>query len=258
MSETGASSGATPSALCGARSGSLRRNLTTAIEEGGRALAAYLSARDKGQAAEDMAGTATDVLKHAHQGRRILDGRPARLVEAQTRLFANYFSVWQTSMAQAAGKGLAAAVAPKAGDKRFKDPDWTDNPVFSALKQLYLATTRWAEELVEKAEGLDEPTRLKARFYIQQINNALSPTNFLITNPEVLKETAASNAENLARGMKMLAEDIEAGHGTLRLRQTDFSSFKLGENIATTPGKVVFQNELCQVIQYQQTVVGRS
>jgi polyhydroxyalkanoate synthase len=107
--------------------------------------------------------------------------------------------------------------------------------------------------LVEEAEGVDEPTRHKARFYLQQINNALAPTNFLFTNPEVLKETAANNAENLARGMEMLAEDIEAGGGSLRLRQTDPSKFRLGENIATTPGKVVFQNDVCQVIQFAQS-----
>ena len=228
------------------------RNLARAIEEGGRALAAYLKPRDKGQAAEDIASATTDVLKTLGKVGEYWTADPGRLVEAQTRLFANYFSVWQSSVALAAGSGQASAVTPGPGDKRFNDPDWTGNPIFSSLKQLYLATSRWAEELVEKAEELDEPTRQKARFYIQQINNALSPTNFLITNPEVLKETAATNAENLVRGMRMLAEDIEAGHGSLRLRQTDLSRFKLGENIGISPGKVIYQNDICQIIQYEQ------
>ena len=125
--------------------------------------------------------------------------------------------------------------------------------MFWALKQLYLATTRWAEELVDQADDVDQATRHKAHFYLRQINNALAPTNFLLTNPEVLKITAASNAENLVKGMRMLAEDVKSGGGVLLPRQTDTTSFELGENIATTPGKVVFRNELCEVIQYTQT-----
>jgi polyhydroxyalkanoate synthase len=95
-------------------------------------------------------------------------------------------------------------------------------------------------------------TRHKARFYLRQINNALSPTNFAITNPEVLKITAETNAENLVKGMQMLAEDVESGKGVLTPRQTDPTAFKLGENIATTPGKVIFRNPVCEVIQYKQ------
>ena len=125
--------------------------------------------------------------------------------------------------------------------------------MFTALKQLYLATTRWAEELVEEAEGVDDMTRHKARFYLRQINNALSPTNFAITNPEVLRITAESNAENLVKGMRMLAEDVESGKGVLTPRQTDQTAFKLGENLATTPGKVIFRDLVCEVIQYSQT-----
>ena len=125
--------------------------------------------------------------------------------------------------------------------------------MFSALKQLYLATTHWAEQLVDEADGVDDPTRQKARFYLKQINNALSPTNFVLTNPEVLKITAATNAENLVKGMRMLADDVAAGKGVLLPRQSDMAAFKLGKNLATTPGKVVFQNDLCQLIQYAQT-----
>jgi polyhydroxyalkanoate synthase len=177
---------------------------------------------------------------------------PARLVEAQTRLFGSYLAIWQAALAQVAGADGTPAIQPKPGDKRFKDPDWDQNPLFNSLKQFYLATARWAEDLVKEAEGLDPRTRNKARFYLEQINNALAPTNFPLTNPEVLKETAASNAENLAKGMRMLAEDIEAGKGSLRLRQTDATAFKIGENVATTPGKVIHQNDICQIIQYAQ------
>ena len=116
--------------------------------------------------------------------------------------------------------------------------------------QLYLLTTQWAQDLVRNAEGLDPHTRKKAEFYVQQITNALAPSNFVLTNPEVLRETLASSGDNLVRGMKMLAEDIEAGHGTLRIRQSDPANLVVGVNMATTPGKVIFQNELMQLIQY--------
>ena len=119
--------------------------------------------------------------------------------------------------------------------------------------QLYLLTTQWAQELVRNAEGVDPHTRKKAEFYVQQITNALAPSNFVLTNPEVLRETLASNGDNLVRGMKMLAEDIEAGGGTLRIRQSDPANLVVGVNMATTPGKVIYQNELMQLIQYAPT-----
>ena len=121
------------------------------------------------------------------------------------------------------------------------------------MLQLYLLTTQWAQELVKNADGLDPHTRKKAEFYVQQITNAIAPSNFVLTNPEVLRETLASNGDNLVRGMKMLAEDIEAGRGTLRIRQSDPSNLVVGVNMATTPGKVIYQNELMQLIQYTPT-----
>jgi polyhydroxyalkanoate synthase len=119
--------------------------------------------------------------------------------------------------------------------------------------QLYLLTAQWAQELVKNADGIDPHTRKKAEFYVQQITNAIAPSNFVFTNPEVLRETLTSNGDNLVRGMKMLAEDIEAGRGTLRIRQSDPSNLVVGVNMATTPGKVIFQNELMQLIQYTPT-----
>ena len=120
-----------------------------------------------------------------------------------------------------AGEQATPAIEPSPRDKRFKDPEWKSNQFFDFVMQLYLLTTQWAQELVQNAEGLDPHTRKKAEFYVQQITNAIAPSNFVLTNPEVLRETLASNGDNLVRGMKMLAEDIEAGHGTLRIRQSD-------------------------------------
>ncbi len=121
------------------------------------------------------------------------------------------------------------------------------------MKQAYLLGTQWAERLVKDAGGVDETTRKKAEFYVKQIANAVSPSNFVFTNPELLRETLASNGENLVRGMHMLSEDITAGQGTLKIRQSDPSMFDVGRNLAVTPGKVVFQNELLQLIQYEAT-----
>ncbi|MBU2191086.1 MAG: class I poly(R)-hydroxyalkanoic acid synthase, partial [Alphaproteobacteria bacterium] len=124
------------------------------------------------------------------------------------------------------------------------------NAFFDFLKQVYLVTSRWAGDLVENAEGLDEHTRQKANFYVKQVSNAISPSNFILTNPELFRETIASNGENLVRGMKMLAEDITAGKGDLKLRQADDSRFEVGKNIAVSPGKVVGRSDVAEIIQY--------
>ena len=228
----------------------LARNLGKAMEEGGRALAAYLAAQAKGKADGELSGPSAEVLKTVAKVGQYWSADPLRIMAAQTSLFSSYLAVWSHALSQARGEKAEPAFSPKPGDRRFNDPEWTRNPVFSALKQFYLATAFWAEDLVDRAEDLDEHTRHKARFYVEQINNALSPSNFALTNPEVLRETAASNAENLVRGMRMLAEDIETGGGALRIRRTDAKAFKVGENLASTPGKVIFQNDICQIIQY--------
>ena len=139
---------------------------------------------------------------------------------------------------------------PEPRDKRFADPEWSSNQFFDFVKQAYLLTVQWANRLVRDAEGLDPHTRHKAEFYLRQIVNAIAPSNFVLTNPELLRETIASKAENLARGMNMLAEDIRAGEGHLRIRQSDPKNFEVGRTLASTPGKVIFQNELMQLIQY--------
>ena len=127
------------------------------------------------------------------------------------------------------------------------------NQFYDFLKQAYLLTVHWANHLVTDAKGLDPHTQHKAEFYLRQIANAVSPSNFVLTNPELLRETLSTNADNLVRGMHMLAEDIQAGHGDLKIRQSDAKTFEVGRNLALTPGKVIFQNELMQLIQYAPT-----
>jgi polyhydroxyalkanoate synthase len=175
---------------------------------------------------------------------------PQKLMEAQMRLWASYGELWQSAWRRALGEDVAPVATPERGDKRFTDRDWQQNTVFDFLKQFYLLSARWAGDLVEDAQGLDDHTRHKARFYVDQIANAVSPSNFALTNPEVLRATLATNGANLIEGLKNLEEDLKAGQGRLRIKQTDASAFELGKNVATTPGKVVFQNDTFQLIQY--------
>src|SRR5690606_25541434 len=111
-------------------------------------------------------------------------------------------------------------------------------------KQSYLLTSQWMHEIVQKTEGLDEDTRARVDFYTRQFTSAMAPSNFLLTNPEVLEETINTKGENLIKGFRNLLEDLERGHGELKISTTDYDAFRLGENIAVTPGKVVYQNEL--------------
>jgi polyhydroxyalkanoate synthase len=138
---------------------------------------------------------------------------------------------------------------PEPGDNRFKDPEWSEGQYFDFWKQAYLITSRWAEDLTRSTEGVDEKTRQRALFYLNQMLAALSPSNFALTNPEVIRTTLATNAENLVQGMAHFVQDLEKSKDLLRISQTDLSAFEIGRNLAMTPGKVIFQNELIQLIQ---------
>ncbi|WP_018697746.1 PHA/PHB synthase family protein [Amorphus coralli] len=228
-------------------------NLARVLEQGGKALAAYLEPIEKGEVKPDYGDEINDWVKTLSRVGQYWMSDPQRAMEAQTKLWTGYMSVWNSTLQRMAGEEADPAVAPDAQDKRFKDPEWSENNFFDFLKQLYLVTSRWAENLVEGAEDIDEHTRHKAEFYMRQLANALSPSNFILTNPELLRATATSNGENLVRGMKMLAEDIERGHGTLRIRQTTIGGFEVGETMAMTPGKVIAENDVRQLIQYEPT-----
>jgi polyhydroxyalkanoate synthase len=229
------------------------RNLARMVEEGGKALAAYLKPREEGNIKTELADDIADAVKSISQVAEYWLSDPQRAVELQASLGRAYLDLWAGAARRLAGEPAAPAVAPDPKDKRFADPEWSQNQFFDFLKQAYLLTTNWADHLVKNAEGIDPHTRQKAAFYVKQIANAVAPSNFIFTNPELLRETLASNAENLVRGMHMLGEDIQAGHGNLRIRQSDASVFEVGRNLALTPGKVVFQNDLMQLIQYEAT-----
>jgi len=226
-------------------------NLAQAMESTGQALAAYLKARD-GEPATPPSEVG-EVIKTFTAVAEYWLSDSQRSAELQKKIASAYLELWGSSVRRLAGEQVPPVIEPSPRDKRFKDPEWKTNQFFEFVMQLYLLTTRWAHDLVRSAEGLDAHTRKKADFYVQQISNALAPSNFILTNPEVLRETLASSGNNLVRGMKMLAEDIEAGGGSLRIRQSDPANLVVGVNMATTPGKVIFQNELMQLIQYEPT-----
>ena len=178
---------------------------------------------------------------------------PQKLMDAQMQLWNSYTQLWQNTWARALGQETPAVAEPARGDKRFKDKDWQENAVFDFLKQFYLISSNWAQDVVKNADGVDEHTRHKARFYVEQIANAISPTNFALTNPEVLRTTIASNGANLIEGLKNLERDMQSGDGRLHIKQTDMTAFEIGKNIAMTPGKVVFRNATFELIQYSPT-----
>lgn len=178
---------------------------------------------------------------------------PAKLVEAQIGLWQDYLSLWQVTTRRMLGETTQPVAEPDKADRRFKDEAWQDNEVFDFIKQSYLLTARWVQGLVQGVEGLDEHTAKKVDFYTRQFVDAMAPSNFVATNPEVLRATLESGGENLMKGLNNLLDDLERGKGRLSIRMTDLDAFKIGENIATTPGKVVFQNDLVQLLQYAPT-----
>ena len=226
------------------------QNMGRLVEEYGKVTAAYLKPIERGEAKTGQADEASDMVKTLGRVAERWVNDPSKIIEAQASLTGDFMNLWSAALKRAGGEEVAPVAEPDKRDGRFKDPDWTNHPTFDFIKQAYLIGSRWAETMVDKADDLDPHTREKARFYIKQIAGALSPTNFVATNPELLRETMQQNGENLVRGMKMYAEDVEAGGGELKIRQSDAGTFEVGVNIATTPGKVIFRNEIIELIQY--------
>src|SRR5690606_22593196 len=176
---------------------------------------------------------------------------PEKLAEAQVKLWQDYARLWANTADRFLGRETQPLVQPEKGDKRFKDPAWQENAIFDFLKQSYLLTARWMQNTVQDVEGVDPKVAKKVDFYTRQFIDALSPSNFLLTNPEVLRATVESKGENLVKGLQNLLEDLERGKGKLNIRMVDDKAFTVGGNIAVTPGKVIYQNDLMQLIQYE-------
>jgi len=198
-----------------------------------------------------------DLLDTMMLGRSFIDltqkimSDPARLMQAQMTLWQDYMDLWQKAMpAMLSQQPMEEVIREPKGDKRFKHDDWQDNALFSYIKQSYLLTAGWIQNMVANVEGFDEKTKRKLQFYTRQFVDAMSPSNFVMTNPEVLRVTIESGGENLINGLKNMLNDLEYGKGRLNIRMTDLNAFELGKNVANTPGKVIYQNEIMQLLQY--------
>lgn len=178
---------------------------------------------------------------------------PMQMLDAQMGLARDYAKLWQNTAHKALGLDVESVATPDPGDRRFRHDDWSENLLFDFLKQSYLVTSRWVQTQVEEAEGLDEAHRKKVRFYTKQFTDAMSPTNFLLTNPEVLRETVRTRGASVVRGLRNLLNDFDAENGKLNITMTDKAAFEVGRNVATAPGKVVFQNDVFQLLQFEPT-----
>ena len=182
-----------------------------------------------------------------------LAAQPDRLMRAQAELFGRYMDLWKAAAQRVGGEPASDVAQPAKGDRRFTDPEWSENPVFDVIKQSYLITSDWLNSLVSGVEGVDPMTRRRVEFFTRMLTDAISPSNFLLSNPAALREAMQTQGESIVRGMENFAGDLARGGGQLSISQTDFSRFKVGENVATAPGKVVFQNELIQLLQFAPT-----
>ena len=190
----------------------------------------------------NLFGTFSDLL-------RGMVADPAPIVEAQFQLWRDYMNLWERTARRLLGGESEPVVAPQPGDKRFRDKEWQENQIFDFIKQSYLLTANWLQNTVGSVKDLDPASRRRIQFYTKQFADAFAPTNFVLTNPEVLRTTLQSNGENLVKGLNNLLDDLERGEGQLAIRQTT-DVFKVGENIATAPGKVIFRNDLLELLQF--------
>jgi polyhydroxyalkanoate synthase len=179
-----------------------------------------------------------------------LMAHPNKLAEAQAEFWRQSLALWEATAKRMQGEEVEPLIEPERGDRRFKDAAWAEDTVYDYLKQSYLLTSRWLQGMVHDIDGMDPKSKEKVEFYTRQFLSAASPSNFAFTNPQVMKRAAASGGENLIKGLEHLLADLEKGKGRLKISMTDETAFEVGRNVATTPGKVIYQNELMQLIQY--------
>lgn len=179
-----------------------------------------------------------------------LMGNPALVWQTQARLAQDQWLLWQQGMRALAGEAVTPLIQPAKGDRRFKDDAWTSEPFYLSLMQQYLLFSQSVDELIAGLDGLDDASRRNLTFYARQLVSAMSPSNFISTNPEVVKRTLETRGQNLLDGLTRLREDLANSSEGINVAMTDRQAFAVGENIAVTPGSVVFENELIQLIQY--------
>jgi len=229
----------------------LTLNLSKVVEQSQRVLQEYLKRQERGGQPPFM--DPAIIGKSFQELFQQLLKNPDKLIQAQVEFWKSYLDLWQHASQRLLGQETQPVIQPEPGDKRFKHEQWAENIVFDFIKQSYLLAADSLQNIVQDVEGLDEKTARKAQFYTRQFVDAMAPTNFALTNPMVLQETFDTHGENLLKGLQNMLHDLERGRGQLQIRMTDLEAFKPGENIASTPGKVIFQNELLQLIQYDPT-----
>lgn len=191
-----------------------------------------------------------DMRESFRAGAEALMSNPPLIWQAQSRLLQDQFQLCQQGVRSLSGQDVEPLVTPAKGDRRFNDEAWTQDPHYMAIMQQYLLFSRMVEDLVNDLDGLDDKRRRNLAFYSRQLVNAMSPTNFVTTNPEVMRKTLETRGQNLIDGMARLREDLANSAEGLNVTMTDRSAFEVGENIAVTPGSVVYENELIQLLQY--------
>ena len=175
---------------------------------------------------------------------------PQKLIKLQTDYWTQWMGLWQNALLRAKGEPVSDLYKPGAGDRRFRDESWESTLLFDFIKQSYLMTKDWMLESLHETEGMSPEEMKRLDFYTRQVTDAMAPSNFLLTNPEVLEETLKTGGENLVRGFQNLLEDMARGKGQINISTTDEDAFEIGRNIAATKGRVIFQNDLMQLIQY--------
>lgn len=178
---------------------------------------------------------------------------PEQLIEKQLGLWQDYMTLWQNSARRISGEEIAPVIKPDAGDKRFRDAEWQENQAFDFIKQSYLLTSRWLTDSVDEIYPREGHEKTKMRFFTRQFIEAISPTNFALTNPEVIRETVESQGQNLVKGFENIIRDYDMDKGRFTVTMTDNMKFEPGRNVASTPGKVIYRNELIELIQYNPT-----
>lgn len=178
---------------------------------------------------------------------------PAAFYAAQANMATEYGALLQSFTQRLQGEAVVPVVEPEAGDRRFRDAAWTEDPAFDFLKQSYLIMGRWMEAALAETPGLDVGTRRRAQFYMRQYVDAIAPGNFAATNPTALRMAAETGGESLLRGFGAMLDDLERGEGELKIRTTAEDAFALGRDLALTPGGVVRRTDLAELIQYDPT-----
>lgn len=229
------------------------RNMLALMQENGQLVSTMI---ERGDITKPASVNVEDMQDQARLWGEIWQhwmSEPTKLAEHQGGLMRRYMELWQATAQKLAGQDAAPVAVPDKGDARFKDEEWTKNPYFDFWKQAYLIYAAWLQDTLAKTQGIDERSRHKADFMIRQMVAAMSPSNNPMLNPEVVRTTLRSSGDNLVAGTKNFAADLKQSGDLLKISQVDTTAFELGRNLGITPGKVVFQNEVIQLIQYTPT-----